>query len=78
MAKQIFIIAFIFNSFTGFGMTSDSDKNGYIQIYERGYACLQRGDYDLAVEAFEKVIQHAPNFAETHSGLAYAYSQLGR
>ncbi|MBM3241634.1 tetratricopeptide repeat protein [Candidatus Poribacteria bacterium] len=78
MVKQIFITIFLAMSFTDFAMTSDTTENSHLPEYERGYACLKYGDYDLAVEAFEKVIQHAPDFAEAHSGLAYAYSQLGK
>lgn len=46
-------------------------------LLERGYAALAHGDFEVAVEHFTALTDHAPDFAEGFNGRATTYFNLG-
>jgi superkiller protein 3 len=46
-----------------------------ISYNNRGMGLLERGDYQQAIEYFEKALRLRPNFSEAHYNLAVAYTQ---
>ena len=56
---------------------SDSGSPSMNLLLNRGKRALQSGKFDLAVEHFSAVIDHAPDFAEAWNGRATAYFYMG-
>ena len=47
-------------------------------LLARGYAAIEAEDFRMAVWHFSALIDHAPEFAEAHSGRASAFFALGK
>ena len=46
-------------------------------LLRRGEDAMEEGDFDVAVEHFTALVDHAPDFAEGYHGRASAYYNLG-
>lgn len=46
--------------------------------YSMGQGYMEKSDYDMAVLAFEKAVEAAPDWPEAHNALGMAYAQLFR
>ena len=47
-------------------------------LLERGREALQAGEFDVAIEHFSALVDHAPDFAEGYNSRATAWFQAGR
>ena len=56
----------------------DTLKESAAEFYKKGLNLRYKGDYENAIEFFEKVIEINPDFAGAHSALGLTYNILGR
>lgn len=54
-------------------LSQNSDNN-----YNKANSMLVSGNFEAAVENYNKVIQKNPNFADAYLGLGMAYKELGK
>ncbi|MBD3426833.1 MAG: tetratricopeptide repeat protein [Candidatus Omnitrophica bacterium] len=73
----VFFLSLLLLSGTVFSLTVDDS----IELYERGQREYQRGDYDEAIEYFDRIINEAPENALTQVSMYFlgkSYQNLGK
>ena len=61
-----------------FALWSQSGSPAMDLLMDRGRNAMSEGDFELAIEHFSALIDHAPDFAEGYNARATAYFQTGR
>lgn len=56
----------------------ESEDSASSQLMRRGMSAMASGDHDVALEAFDSLVEQAPDFAEAWNKRATVYYLLGR
>lgn len=56
----------------------ESSDPGSSQLMRRGMTAMANGDHEVALEAFDDLVEQAPNFAEAWNKRATVYYLMGR
>lgn len=81
MKKSLLLIlplAFVLMSYGTPRQKVTSDNQGYMQFFNDGVKAQKNGDYQEAIDDYQKAINIKPDFAGALSNMGYCYRQMAR